>query len=229
MFRGRTLKNDFAIELNNIFDSPDGIYFETLRLQQFIDTIQNKITDDNDIIISELQKENPYVYLSMIQQPQIDCSLNYFQNILLRSIFITSYTMLEHRLRDICVICGKYKGQDYVKYWNKNKSKNNLLVTKGFLEDTLKLNLGLLVGAWKKLEDYHQLRKSIIHGHNEKKIIQLGELIDAESHLELLDNGGRDWNKLFVIDFIDKSYYLLDNLIKFLNKEYNLVRYTEIN
>lgn len=225
MFKGRTFKNDFAIELNDIFDSPDGIYFETLRLKQFINTINNKIIDDNDIIISELQKEDPDVYLSMIQQPNVDCSLNYFQNILLRSIFITSYTALEHRLRDICIVCGKYKGENYQEYRKKNGNKNDLLAPKSFLEDNLKLNLGLLVDAWGKLEDYHKLRKLIIHGHNENKILKLIQLINIKCKFELLENGGRDLNKLFVIDFIDKAYYLLDELIKFLNSEYNLISY----
>ncbi len=226
MFKISTLKNDFAIELNDIFDSPDGIYFETLRLRQFIDTINKKIDADNDIIISELQKEEPDVYLSMSQQPNIDCSLNYFQNILLRSIFITSYTILEHRLRDICIVCSKHKvDNDYNKYRKAHPRSSDLIAPKEFLETKLQLNLGDLNDIWVSLKDYHKLRKLIIHGHSEIEIIKLTKLIDTKSSKQLLENNGNEWDKLFVLEFIDKSYYLLDSLIKLLNTEYNLVSY----
>ena len=226
MFKGRTFKNDFAIELNDIFDSPDGIYFETLRLKQFINTINNKIIDDNDIIISELQKEDPDVYLSMIQQPNIDCSLNYFQNILLRSIFITSYTALEHRLRDICIVCSKHKkDKDYLRYRKTHSHSSDLIAPKEFLETELHLDLGDLNAFWVSLKDYHKLRKLIIHGHSEIEVVKLTKLIESKFSKQLLENNGNDWNKLFVLEFIDKSYYLLDSLIQLLNTEYNLVSY----
>ena len=226
MFRGRTLNNDFAIELNNIFDSPDGIYFETLRLRQFIDTINKKIIDDNNLITSELQKEDYDVYYSMSQQPHIDCSLNYFQNILLRSIFITTYTMLEHRLRDICIVCSKHKkDKDYLKYRKTHPHSSDLIAPKEFFETELHLDLGDLNVFWVSLKDYHKLRKLIIHGHSETEIIKLTKLIGTKSSKQLLENNGNDWNKLFVLEFIDKSYYLLDNLIRLLNAEYNLVSY----
>ena len=224
MFKVSHYNNDFALELNYIFDAPDGIYFSFLRLRIFIDSVHEQIISSNEKLVSELQKEDPEVYSSMLNQLDIDCSLNYFQDFLLQSIFITSYTLLEYKLRDICLVCGKHKNKNYKEYRKKNGHKSELSAFKGFLEDILNLNMGSLVDSWNKLEDYQKLRKSIIHGESEDNIMQLLKFINAKYQIGI-DVRSTNWNKVFVTDFIDKSYYLLDELIKLLNKEYNLISY----
>ena len=54
--------------------------------------------------------------------------------------------------------------------------------------------------------------------------MQLLKFINAKYQIGI-DVRSTNWNKVFVTDFIDKSYYLLDELIKLLNKEYNLISY----
>jgi len=225
MFQARTYKNEFAKELNDVYDY--GAYFEAIRLQQFVSTIDIKINEDNEKIISDLAGEDPDVKTSILSQIDVSNSLFSFHDMLFKSLLITTYSLLENRLKEICNICANHNALPKYSTLRKNKysSFTDLSAPKEYFIDELKIDFHEIEDLWNGLKKYTIVRKSIIHYNCEidpSEFLKYFEsdkniIIEDDGHIEILD-------KIFVIKFVKDSVNLLQSLIELINKKFELVK-----
>jgi len=223
MFQARTFKNEFAIELNYLYEFD--VYFDGIRLHQNISTLDKKIKEDNDQIISELVHEDPDVKTSILNQVNVSNALYDFHDMLFKSFLITTYSWLEKSLKEICVICAKHNSLPNYTSLRRGKYRHctDLSAPKEYLTEYLKIDIHEFDDFWNGFDLYTKLRKSIVH-HNSSIIdgklltsFKLGEsLLVKDGSILIL-------NKSILVRFIDESSLLIKNIIDIINRDFNLI------
>jgi len=227
MITGRIFKNKFAADLNSIYyggDSNIGIYFDTIRLHQFLKSLHTKIQQDNIAILDDIKGESPEIQSSMLNQIDIDNTLYYFPDLLLKSVLLISYSILETKLKEICCLIGtEYGLKDYVKYRHKATGKCDLMAPKEYLSVVVKADISGVDKLWLDLFNYKEIRKAILHKGSEISQEVIPEVFKSDPNISFANGVVTIMDPKFIEVYIDKIDNLFSNLVKSFNDQFNLV------
>lgn len=227
MFTQITYKNKFGIDLNTIVHGDameSGLLFDKLRLKQFLATFEDRINEDNLQFLEAVKNEKEDIRLSILSQFNIDNSLNYFKDLLLKSVFISSYAMFENRIIKTCEICMQHN--DIVPYKTFRKKKGNLSefeTAVAYLGSEMKINTNTLLPDINILLEFKDIRTAIIHRGSEIDISKLYKFSFKDSGLVNNDGILKFNNRKFVEKFIDLSCDFICRIIEKMNIELELV------
>lgn len=228
MIRGRIFLNEFAADLNQIFDgdaSSFGVHYDKFRLMQFVTTVNSKIEEDNKKILESVSHEDEEVAASILSQFHYDNSLHHFKDLLLKSIFVISYSLVEKRLFDTCIICGKhYPITDFKKFRKKHGQLSDLIIPQEYLKDQMKIDFHLIINEWDMLLNYQEVRKVIVHKGSEIEETQKLSFFSKDPFLSLEDNFLKIIDEKFVENFLDLSSDFQLKLVHTINTQLNLVK-----
>lgn len=134
-----------------------------------------------------------------------------FGKILNNSVFLTIYSMFEHELLNICLICKKAEG---LALGPKDLTGRNYIgQCKKFITKLVGVNLDSLNQEWEKIQKYQQLRNTITH--------RSGKITDPKpdiiDFIDQTDGVSIDTTKsIITIDTVEFLKELIDLIIKYL-------------
>jgi len=212
-----TYKSQFGIDLNTIVngDSAEtGLVYDKLRLKQFLATFDKKINEDNLQFIESVKNEEEEIRLSMLSQFDVDNSLYYFKDILLKSIFISSYSMLESRLIKTCEICMQHNDiLPYKIFRNKKGNWNGFKIAIDYLATEMKINTSTLVADLDTILKYKEIRKAIVHYGSVIDESKTVGFFSKDEGISINDGLITINDRKFVEKFIDLSCDFISRLI----------------
>jgi hypothetical protein len=227
MVRGRKLKNKFAEELISCLENEtNGKYQIFLRYELYLEKLDSHIQESNKKIKEDLEKEDGELRSSLLQQSDIDNSLNYFSDLLYKSILVSIFSYLELKVSEIAEICEAHVSTDK-KINNFKKSGRNL----GFLEAHLEFinseivhiinyeEIALDIKNWKDIRNY------IVH-HNPTEKLPSQSFLEG-NFMRIEYSTLKFLNKQSASNFLTLSDGLISNLADSIEKKYDLVRYLD--
>jgi hypothetical protein len=229
MFRGRKFSNQFSEELNYCNENEiDGVYNVMIRFRQFAVTLEEKIDSDNHEILKELEKEDDDTAQSIIQQPHMINSLEYFKDIVFKSLFVSAYSFFDYKFLQIRQVCEKHVPniqtfKEYKREIEKQKQprKSSIEITKLYIEQFIP-DLNVHDKNWTKILTFKKIRDIIVHENSEdaNQITTSVDLIaiDEEFQIHIED-------RKFLIEFLHLIENYLIDTVKYINDKFNLIEY----
>lgn len=227
MIIARRLNGKLAEELAECIENDsNGTYQIFLRYKLFIDKLENQIEISNNEIISNLSKEDDEVKHSMMSQPDIDNSLNYFKDLLFKSILVSLFSYLEMKLSEVAAICETHiptlkKITSYNKDGISGKSLSVIETNFEFLNTEVAL-INSKTTIIPDLKSWKDIRNFIVH--NKKSIANLPSTSFLESNfIEIEDLNLKFISKQSVLNFHKFSIDLIKEVMESIENKYNLV------
>jgi len=222
MIHGRKFINQFSEELNYCTENDnDGVYDIMIRFNQFVKTVEEKIDSDNTKILEELDKEDPRTAHSMLQQPHIINSLEYFKDIVFKSLFVSAYSYFEYKFLQIAKVCEKHVPKiQTIKEFKREIEKQNqprmssIEITKLYIEQFIP-DLTAIDPDLEKIITFKKIRDIIVHENSEdtKQISTSIEsiTIDEDHKIQIVD-------RRFLVDYLQLVENYIINTVNILTK-----------
>lgn len=227
MFTIITYKSQFGIDLNTIVDgdsSETGLIYDKLRLEQFLTAFDKRIDEDNLQFLESVKNEEEEIRLSMLSQFDIDNSLYYFKDILLKSIFIASYSMFENRLIKTCEICTQHNQIVPYKTFRKKKGRlSEIEIAVDYLATEMKISTNALFKDLDIILKYKEIRKALVHYGSMIDESKKDGFLPKDNGLEINDGIISITERKFVESFIDLSCDFISRLIEIMNIQLELI------
>ena len=224
--RLRNFINPFSNELNFCYENDeDGVYFTIRRFEQFIYTLEKKIAEDNENILKELEDEDEDVVRSILNQYDVQNSLHYFNDTILKSFIVSIYSYFEHKLKQISEISEKYlQPSKNIKNFKNGVSdieKYNSFLCSEIIPDLISLDLD-----FQKIKKWKELRRLIVHYNS---IID-GSNLDLSTYNSINDEYGviKITDNKDILDLLNQIEIYLKAVITLINDKYKLVVYSQI-
>ncbi|WP_320168180.1 hypothetical protein [Mangrovibacterium marinum] len=233
MFEGRKFKNDFANKLNACYeDETNGVYATCLRFKQYVQTLKDKIEDDNRRIMSEIKREDEDVARSMLNQEDNVNQLGFFTDMLLQSTVVAIYSYFDIKLAELARICAKHSTKKCSINWygkkehtNDNRTPSDFEKHHAFLKNETIPELAGSEELFQQLLKWKNLRLFIVH-KNETKFKEID--VNYFRSIGITQSWVSFNNEESVINFIELANRYLTSIVDLVNEKYQLVEYQKI-
>lgn len=222
MVEGRILKNKFAEELINCLENDtNGTSVIFLRFEIYINQLSNQIKDTNTEIEEELNKIFDEEKNTFKHRPDIYNSLNYFNDLLLKTIFISSYSYLELKLSEISSICES----EIPEIKNIKSFKKNISYVESFLKflNSEVISIPNFSVFFSSIKHWKDLRNFLVHNKSLESLPPKKFLED--NFIQVLNYELVFLNKQAILNFINFSAELISLIKEEIEIKYKLVEH----
>jgi hypothetical protein len=227
MFEVRTYKNIFAEKLNLIFDgytNDSGIFYDQLLLSDFLAFNYIKIEENKEAILKSVGDETEDVRSSILQQIDNSNVLWNFNDLLYKSVFLLSFSILDKKMRDVCLTCCIHNNLlELRKFKARNNKDKDLLIYRKYLESEMKVNFTELTERFDALLKFVDIRNCIVHSNSEIRSNNNLSYFKDWSTISVNEDYLYIKKKEFVLYFIEKMFEFLKALLDSMNYQFELI------